>query len=74
MSTQNISIEKAEIETAKSWLEPEFIRDIEIFYGFHNFYQRYISSFSQIMIWLTKLLKTIFSLKILFSLLVPKYT
>ena len=46
------------IEAIKFWPEPKSIRDIQVFIGFANFYQRFIQGFSKITTSLTSMLKT----------------
>ena len=52
-------MEDKQIEAVKNWLKPMSIRDIQVFIGFANFYQRFIQGFSRIVALLTFLLKTI---------------
>ena len=35
-------MEEEKNEVVKAWLEPKSIRDIHVFLGFANFYQRFI--------------------------------
>ena len=51
-------MEEERIEAVKAWLEPKSIRDIQVFLGFINFYQRFIQGFSKIVAPLTSMLKT----------------
>ena len=46
------------IQVVKTWPEPRSFRDIPIFFGFVNFYQRFIQGFSRIAASLTSILKT----------------
>ena len=48
MSAQGVRIEDKRIEAVKNWPEPKSVRDIQVFLGFANFYQRFIRSFSKI--------------------------
>ena len=43
----------------KNWLKATSIKDIQVFIGFANFYQRYIQGFNRIAALLTSLLKII---------------
>ena len=54
-----VKIENEQIETMKNWPAPTSVRDIQVFIGFANFYQRFIQSFSKIATLLISLLKTI---------------
>ena len=58
VSAQGISMEEERIEAVKAWPEPKSIRDIQVFLGFANFYQRFIQGFSKIATPLTSMLKT----------------
>ena len=42
---------------SKQWLEPKSVQDIQVFFGFANFYRRFIQGFSQIAAPLTLMLK-----------------
>ena len=42
VSSKGISMEAERIEVVKEWLEPKSVRDIQVFLGFANFYQRFI--------------------------------
>ena len=55
---QEVKIKDEEIEAIKNWPKPMLIRDIQIFIGFANFYQRLIQDFSKIVALLTLMLKT----------------
>ena len=55
---QGIIMEEERIEAVKAWPEPKSIRDIQVFLGFANFYQRFIQGFSKIAAPLTSMLKT----------------
>ena len=48
MSAHRIQIEDERMETVKNWPEPKSVRDIQVFLGFANFYQRFIQGFSKI--------------------------
>ena len=54
---QSISIEEEKIEAVKAWPKPNSIRNIHVFLGFANFYQRFIQKFSKIVTPLTLMLK-----------------
>ena len=46
------------IESIKNWPELQFIREIQVFIGFANFYQRFIENFSTIARLFTLMFKT----------------
>ena len=52
-------MEDERIEMVKNWPEPKSGRDIQVFLGFANFYQRFIQGFSKIAGPLTSMLRTI---------------
>ena len=58
VSSQGIRMEEERIDAVKAWPEPKSIRDIQVFIGFANFYQRFIQGFSKIAALLTSMLKT----------------
>ncbi len=45
---QEIRMEEKEIEAVKDWLEPQSIKDIQVFLDFANFYRRFIRNFNRI--------------------------
>ena len=51
-------MEAERIEVVKDWPKPKSVRDIQVFLGFANFYQRFIQGFSRIAAPLTSMLKT----------------
>ncbi len=59
VSAQGIRIEEKKIEAVKAWLEPQSIRNIQVFLGFANFYRRFIRNFCRIVAWLISMLQTI---------------
>ena len=63
VSAQGVRMEDERIEAVKNWPEPTSVRDIQVFIGFANFYQRFIQGFSRIAAPLTSLLKTTGSLE-----------
>jgi len=50
-------MEKKRITAIFNWPEPEFIKDIQTFFGFINFYRRFICVFARIAYSLIKMLK-----------------
>ena len=58
VSSKGICMEDKRIEAVKQWPEPQLVRDIQVFLGFANFYQRFIQRFSRIAAPLTLMLKT----------------
>ena len=67
VSSKGISIEAEKIEVVKEWPEPKSVRDIQVFLGFANFYQRFIQGFSKIAAPLTLMLKTTVSSQVLIA-------
>ena len=51
-------MEDERIKAVKNWPEPKSVRDIQVFIGFANFYQRFIQGFNRIAASLTSVLKT----------------
>ena len=58
MSLQGICMEDKRIKAVKQWPEPKSVRDIQIFFGFANFYWQFIKGFSCIAVPFTSILKT----------------
>ncbi len=54
---QGIRMEEKRIEAVRNWLEPQSVRDIQVFLGFANFYRRFIRNFSRIAAPLTSMLR-----------------
>lgn len=50
-------MEDERIETVKNWPKPKLMRDIQVFFGFAKFYQRFIQGFSRIAESLTSMLR-----------------
>ena len=51
-------MEDEQIKVVKNWTELTSVRDIQVFIGFANFYQRFIQGFSRIAAPFTSILKT----------------
>ncbi len=58
VSGHRMRIVEEEIEAAKTWPEPQSVRDIQVFLGFANFYRRFIKNFNRIATPLTSILRT----------------
>ncbi len=58
VSHQSIRIEEEQIKAVRDWLEPQSVRDIQVFLGFANFYRWFIQEFSRLAAPLTSMLKT----------------
>ncbi len=58
VSHQGIQMEEERIKAIHDWLEPQLVRDIQVFLGFVNFYQRFIQGFSRLTAPLISMLKT----------------
>ena len=53
-----IQIEEEQIKAVCDWPKPQSVRDIQVFLGFANFYQRFIQKFSRLTTPVTSMLKT----------------
>ena len=42
VSAQGVRIKDEQIKAVKNWPEPTLVKDIQMFIGFANFYQRFI--------------------------------
>ena len=58
VSHQGIQLQEKYIKAVWDWPKPQSIRDILVFLGFSNFYQRFIEEFSRLVALLTSMLKT----------------
>ncbi len=58
VSYQGIQMEEERIKAIHDWPEPQSVRDIQVFLGFANFYQRFIQRFSRLAAPFTSMLKT----------------
>ena len=56
-------MEARKSEAVKNWPKPKFMKNIQVFLGFANFYQRFIQDFSKIAISLTSMLQIMKLLK-----------
>ncbi len=52
-------MEEEKIEAVRDWPESQSVQDIQVFFGFVNFYRRFIWNFSKIAVLLTSMLRTI---------------
>ena len=52
-----IRIDPERIKSIQEWPIPESYKDIQIFFGFANFYRRFITRYSRITSYITSLLK-----------------
>lgn len=59
MSAQEVRMENKKIDVVKNWPEPKSVQDIQVFFGFANFYWCFIQGFSKIAVPLTLMLRTI---------------
>ncbi len=51
-------MEEKRIEDVRNWLEPQSVRDIQVFLDFANFYRRFIKNISEIVALLTSIFQT----------------
>lgn len=56
---QGIDIVNRKIEVVRDWPKSQSVRDIQVFWGFVNFYQQFIHGFNWIVVLLTFILQTI---------------
>lgn len=52
-------MDHSKVDTIQNWKIPRYVKDVQSFLGFANFYQRFISGYSKISAPLTALTKTI---------------
>ena len=53
-----VTMSKKKVESILSWKPPRSVKDVQIFIGFANFYQRFIENFSKVCKLITDTLKT----------------
>ena len=59
LSMWKVKMDDEKIKIVKNWPAPKFVRDIQVFLGFANFYQRFIQSFSKIAGPLNSIIRTL---------------
>ena len=55
LSKDGLKMDSSKIQTIQDWPEPRKVKDIQSFLGFANFYRRFISNYSDIVVPLTRL-------------------
>ena len=55
LSKDGLKMDPSKVQTIQDWLEPRKVKDIQSFLGFANFYRRFISDYSDIVVPLTRL-------------------
>jgi len=57
VATDGVTMNEKKVESVKAWKAPAWMKDIQIFIGFANFYRRFIKNFSAICTPITNRLK-----------------
>jgi hypothetical protein len=57
LSPEGLKMEPSKVQTIQDWPDPHKIKDIQSFLGFANFYRRFISDYSKIVVPLTRLMR-----------------
>ena len=55
LSKEGLKMDQSKVQTIQDWPEPRKVKDIQSFLGFANFYWRFISGYSDIVVPLTRL-------------------
>src|SRR5271168_188458 len=55
LSKEGLKMDQSKVQTIQDWPEPRKVKDIQSFLGFANFYRRFISDYSAIVVPLTRL-------------------
>ena len=55
LTKDGLTMDPAKVQTIQDWPEPRKVKDIQSFLGFANFYRRFISGYSDIVVPLTRL-------------------
>ena len=56
LGSDGIAMEQSRVQAIQDWPEPRTFREVQVFLGFANFYQRFIASYSKIAVPLTSML------------------
>ncbi len=62
VSYQAIQVEEEQIKAVRDWLKPQSVHDIQVFWGFANFYQQFIQGFNRFAASLTSMLETVLAI------------
>ena len=57
ISTSGVEMESARISAMRNWPTPTTVKDVQRFFGFANYYRRFIQGFGQVAAPITSLLK-----------------
>ena len=57
ITTDGIQMDNKKVKAIREWPEPRNLKEVQVFLGFANFYQRFIQGYSQICTPLTKMTK-----------------
>ena len=55
LTKEGLEMDSSKVQTIQDWPEPRKVKDIQSFLGFANFYRRFISDYSDIVVPLTRL-------------------
>jgi hypothetical protein len=55
VSSSGISMDPTKMQTIRNWKTPQFVRHVQCFLGFTNFYRKFIKDYSKIILPLTQL-------------------
>ena len=55
LSKDGLKMDPSKVQIIQDWPEPRKVKDIQSFLGFANFYRRFISNYSDIVVPLTRL-------------------
>ena len=48
ISTTDLKIDQSKVHTIQNWKIPCYVKDVQFFLGFANFYRRFIAGYSEI--------------------------
>ena len=57
LSPNGLQMDPSKVSAIMEWLELQKVKDVQVFLGSHNFYQRFIHGYAEITLPLTKLCK-----------------
>ena len=53
LGPEGVKIDLGKVQTIQTWPKPHYLKDIQVFFGFANFYRRFIGNYSDLTLSLT---------------------
>ena len=48
LGEEGVTMSEKQVESSLNWKAPRLVKDVQIFFGFANFYRRFIENFSKV--------------------------